>query len=178
MAPPPPPPPIQVQTVELPSASSQRVTVWRLVEQWSNDPRTRDLLARICREERIPARDPHALARGVQRWTQKHVRYTPEREETLAAPWVTARWGIGDCDDSAALVSSVLRNAKIPSRLVAVGWGPAWTVPPLGHIYAQARPRDEWVSLETVRPVPYGFDPSAYKQRQGFAVRALPFGDR
>ena len=160
------------------TAPEQRKMVWGLVQQWSQDPRTRHLLATIIKDRKPPPRDGLALARAVQSWAQDNVRYTREAEETIAAPWRTAQWGIGDCDDLACLIASVLRNARMPVRLASCGWSLDPRIKPsFTHIYARAFPRDAWVTLEAVRPVPLGFDPALLHAAQGHRVRVAEIGD-
>ena len=132
-------------------------------------------------------RDPETIARAVQRFVQTRIRYLREYPETYQSAARTIAWRVGDCDDHAPLVASMVRTARIPARLAVVGWDDPATGERMKprHIYAQALlPDDEgagelvWRSLETVQPVPFGWDAGEWKRGRGHRVAYSYVGDR
>ena len=74
------------------------------------DPSMRALAAKIART--CPERDDACEVRAVYQWVRRNIRYTDDVEgfDTHASPMRTVEWGIGDCDDSLALVTCLMRH--------------------------------------------------------------------
>ena len=119
------------------------------------DPRTRQLGALIVRKYDVPARDPRKLARAVQLFAQ-NIKFFREYPEVIAAPWVTAHWGIGDCDDKSRLIAAILKSFRIPVRLVYMTYAKGTEPGNVSHVYPEALLDNEWTALESVRPWPMG----------------------
>lgn len=130
------------------------------------DPRTRQLGARIVRKYNVEARDQKSLARAVQLYAQS-IKFFREFPEVIAAPWVTADWGIGDCDDKSRLIAAVLKSFRMPIRLVFVTFrkGDAGTV---SHVFPEVQLDGQWLPLESVQPWEMGKDPIAMLERKGW----------
>jgi len=130
------------------------------------DPRTRQLGARIVRKYDVAARDQVALARAVQLYAQS-IKFFREFPEVIAAPWVTADWGIGDCDDKSRLIAAVLKSFRMPVRLVFVTFrkGDKGTV---SHVFPEVQLGAQWLALESVQPWPIGKDPIAMLDSKGW----------
>ncbi len=128
---------------------------------------------------RVMPRDTAGLARAVQRYNQTHIKYLREHPETYASPARTLAWGVADCDDLTILTCAALRGAKIPCRAAFVGWLPKGTrgKVPFKHVYPEAWIGHRWVSLESVKPVPFGWDVAVQKLRAGMRVRRATIGD-
>jgi transglutaminase-like putative cysteine protease len=123
------------------------------------DPRLRELGAKIIGLYNVPSRDPVALARAFQLYSQEHIKYFRERPEYVVAPWVTARWAIGDCDDKSRLIGALLACYRIPARLAYVSFrDPSGTK---AHVWPEFREsnNDAWKALESVRDWPLGKSP-------------------
>lgn len=152
-------------------------TLWQMVREANDSPVPRDFVARVVRELDVPERNPRALAEGIQQWVQRNIRYVREYPEIIASPERTLEWGIGDCDDRTVLVASALRSARIPARAVFVGWKDGPGPVPFKHVYPQACLDGHWVTVETVRPVPLGWDASLAHARKGHRVAVQTIGD-
>lgn len=144
----------------------------------TGDPRLRAELARIIRTDNVPARDPEALARAVQRRVQS-LTYVREDPETWVHPARTLEWGIADCDDMATLCCALLRSARIPCRLGFAGWRQERSAAPvpLKHVFGGCFVAPQWRALECVRRVPFGFDPVEFYRSKGYQVRVVYEGD-
>ena len=123
-------------------------------------------------------KDSAAVVRAAQRWIQSNIRYLREYPETYQTPARTLEWRVGDCDDQAPLLAAMVRSARIPARLVVVGWdGDDEPRPVPRHIYAQAQLPQGWTSAETVKPVALGWDAGKWKESQGRRVAYSLVGD-
>lgn len=148
-----------------------------MVEKYSGHPLLIDVTARIIEKARVPARDPKALARAVQLFSARKIKFFREWPERFASPLRTIVWGLGDCDDKSILVASMLRGFRMPIRLKRL----ALTLPNgerVAHIYPQALIDGEWVALESVREYPWGYDPENKARAKGLGVETLYVGDK
>jgi transglutaminase-like putative cysteine protease len=121
------------------------------------DPRTRQLGARIVSKYNVPARDQRALVRAVQLHAQA-IKFFREYPEIIAAPWVTDDWGIGDCDDKSRMIAAVVKAFRIPVRLVFVTFTKK-TGARVSHVYPEVQLGSNWLPVESVQPWPLGKDP-------------------
>lgn len=171
------------RVVELHDLVPQIQTLWSRVQEATGDPRLRGVVAALYQREELPARDNRALARSVQRMVQTHIKFVKEKPETYVHPVRTLSWRIGDCDDQATVVASMLRGCGIPCRLAFVGTDKGTGQTPIspGHVYTEAQldpKRDEWTALETVRAVPMGWDAPAQWRKKGWRTVKLTHGDK
>jgi hypothetical protein len=107
------------------------------------------------RKYNVPARDPRKLARAVQLFAQD-IKFFREFPEVIAAPWITSKWGIGDCDDKSRLIAAVLKSFRVPVRLVYLTYKRPKEPGNVSHVYPEAFLGNEWVALESVRVWPLG----------------------
>jgi hypothetical protein len=119
------------------------------------------------RKYNVPARDQRRLARAVQLYAQS-IKFFREFPEVIAAPWVTADWGIGDCDDKSRLIAAVLKSFRIPVRLVFVTYRKSTGT--VSHVYPEVQLDGEWLAAESVQTWPLGKDPLDV-----IAKRGLPY---
>jgi transglutaminase-like putative cysteine protease len=153
------------------------------VLEQTGHPKIVETIARVVREMPDEAqRNDAKLIRALQRFVQENVRFVREYPERYQAPARTLEWGIGDCDDQAPLMACLARTCKIPSRLCIGGWGEtAEDAPIWRHIYAQVlipvEGRERWVSSETVRRAPLGFDATDWMGSKGFRTARTFVGD-
>lgn len=135
------------------------------------DARTRQLGARIVRKYNVEARDQKSLARAVQLYAQS-IKFFREFPEVIAAPWVTADWGIGDCDDKSRLIAAVLKSFRMPVRLVFVTFRKKLKdgseTAPVSHVFPEVQFGKSWLPLESVQPWPMGKDPIDMLTRKGW----------
>ncbi len=170
---------MQSAVVDLPSLEAQARAMWSMIEAETGDPRHRTVLAELYKRTAIPDRDPAALARAVQQFVQDHIKYLREHPETYATPSRTLAWRVGDCDDQAMVVCTLLRSARIPCRLVLCGANDRGGAIDAQHVYAEAElSPGRWTALETVRRVPPGWNALDQWRKKGRAVAAWRYGDR
>lgn len=107
---------------------------------------------------------PEKLARAIQKFVQKEVRFTREPNETFQSSYVTLVLGAGDCDDHARVVAALGRALGLKVRLATLGRNGAPT-----HVAAQfgfpvKRPT-VWLWAETTLKARFGEPPRAAKRR-------------
>jgi transglutaminase-like putative cysteine protease len=150
--------------------------LWDAVQSDTGHPLLRHFLARLIESQHIPARDPVALARAIQLYSARHIKFFRERPETFQHALRTLAWGIGDCDDKARFVAAALRSVRIPIRLkflkITMQDGKR-----VGHVYPLAFLDGKWTALESVREYPLGYDPEAKAREKGFGVSVHIVGD-
>jgi transglutaminase-like putative cysteine protease len=97
--------------------------------------------------------------RAIQNFVQTNIRYIhdPPELELVQTPQYTLQHRMGDCDDQAVLVASLLTAIGHPSRFVAVGLNGG----PLSHVLTQTLIGTQWVGVETIIPKPLGWMPPA-----------------
>ena len=137
------------------------------------DARLRELAADVIRQYSVPARDTRQLARAFQLFAQDRVKYFREHPEYNAAPWVTARWGIGDCDDKSRLIAALCKQFKMPTRLVFATFKGKTGV--ISHVWPEVQldGSDDWIALESVRPWPMGKNPLDAIKAKGYPYKVF-----
>lgn len=169
------------KTLDL-SEKAQVEKLWEAVEADTGHPLLVHFLAWLIERAGVPARDPVKLARAVQLYSARYIKFFRERPERFQSAIRTVVWGIGDCDDKARFVAACLRTFRIPVRLKVLHM----TLPDgrqLGHVYPQAwlalhgQPAG-WVSLESVREFPMGYDPEDKALARGYQVKTTYVGDK
>lgn len=156
--------------------------LWEGVLNDTGHPLLVHFLAWLIDQARVPARDPVALARAIQLFSARYIKFFRERPERFQSAIRTICWGIGDCDDKARFVAASLRTFRIPVRLKVLHM----TLPngkKLGHVYPQAwlpfpGQTSQWVALESVREYPMGYDPETKALAKGFTVKTTYVGDK
>jgi transglutaminase-like putative cysteine protease len=98
----------------------------------------------------------------VQQFVQLNIKFLREKPETYVHPVRTLQWRVGDCDDQTILTCAMLRSVRIPAR-ARFAWWINREGRKRGHVWCEGLPEAgrPWVPLETVRAVPYGYDPLA-----------------
>lgn len=156
---------------------AQRRALWRWVDRWTGHPVLVDFAARLIQIAQVPERDTRRLARAIQKFTQRHIKYFREAPERWASPLRTLAWRLGDCDDKAILISSILRGFRVPMRLKFL----RFRMPDgrkFSHVYPQAKLDGRWEALESVRPYALGADPETLARARGFRPHVELIGDR
>jgi transglutaminase-like putative cysteine protease len=133
-----------------------------------HDPRVKELATKITRE--CKSRDNLCEAKAIYDAVRKNVRYIgdtapirfPSGEvepiDVFQSAWRTWSMGAGDCDDSVALIASLLSVIGITARLrvTAPSKFSDW-----GHIYAiaglPANNPKKWIALDTTLENPTRF---------------------
>lgn len=156
--------------------------LWDAVEMDTGHPLLVHFLARLIDVAKVPARDPVALARAVQLYSARKIKFFRERPERFQSAIRTVAWGIGDCDDKARFIAACLRTFRIPVSLKFLHL----TLPngaQLGHVYPLAwlehpKAPAKWVALESVREYPLGYDPEGRAIQRGYKVSSSIIGDK
>lgn len=161
------------------SYPEQMEALWSIVQASTGDPAVVDLVAQLVRDNEIASHDETAVAKALQEWVIANVRFFREHPERWQSGARTIAWKIGDCDDQSILVCSALRSLRIPCRMKFVRFLHPKTGQRKSHVYSQAKLGGDWVSIETVRPFPFGYDPEEKMKSQGIQVTAVEYvGDK
>lgn len=106
-----------------------------------------------------PEKHYAAEAEAIFNEVRDRVRYMRDVHavETLQEPPITLASRLGDCDDQAALLASMLESVGIPTRFVVAGY----SGPHFEHVYLQAWLDDVggWVDMDPTEPHPMGWAP-------------------
>lgn len=99
----------------------------------------------------VPERNSRGLIETLQTWVRDHVKYVndPRLVEMVQTPPQTLKILMGDCDDKATLLATLLESIGFTTRFIAISEmdGLPWS-----HVMAQVRLGDRWVNLETIVP--------------------------
>ena len=154
----------------------QEQRLWDAVLQATGNPLLIHFLAELIEKANIPPRDPEKLARAIQLYSARKIKFFRERPERFQHPLRTIVWGLGDCDDKSIFVATALRSFRVPTRLrfLRIKLGPERT---LGHVYPLAFIAGKWIPLESVREYPWGYDPEVCAREKGFEVSTRTIGD-
>jgi transglutaminase-like putative cysteine protease len=126
-----------------------------LARDYSRDPGILSLLAELLRGE-PPGR--MYTVKALHAFVRDKIRYTedPKYTELVRTPPATLRQGIGDCDDEATLLGTLLTAANIGARFRAVAFAPSQN---FSHVFTEARVGKGWLPLETIVTVEPGWLP-------------------
>ena len=106
-----------------------------------------------------PEKDALAEMDALFRMVRDSIRYTNDIHdvETLSTPDKTLAQRVGDCDDKATLLATLLESVGYPTRFVVAGY----SLPGLfEHVYLQARGDDgEWISMDPTENGDLGWEP-------------------
>lgn len=158
---------------EIRTHAQQRRVLWSIIQKYSGDPALISFVAALIRRNKIPGNDYAGIAKCLQSWVTAHIKFFREFPERFASPMRTLKWGIGDCDDRSILVGAALRGFRVPVKLRFVRYLQPQTNERKSHVYPLAKLNDKWVALETVRKVPFGFDPLEKLRKLGVKILAV-----
>lgn len=151
--------------------------MWDFVCRETGNPLLVHFLARLIRVAGVRPRDPTQLARAVQLYSARKIKFFRERPERFQAPLRTVVWGLGDCDDKAIFVACCLRTFRVPIRLKFIRITHKVTGGKLGHVYPVAHLEGAWRALDSVREYPLGYDPEKRAKERGYEVETQIIGD-
>jgi transglutaminase-like putative cysteine protease len=105
-----------------------------------------------------PAKNQESEVTAVFEFVRDHIRYLMDivGVETLATPDKTLLCQIGDCDDQATLLASMLESIGYPTRFVVAGYNDPKQ---LEHVYIQVLLNGEWIDCDPTELEPLGFAP-------------------
>jgi hypothetical protein len=174
---------------DLSGVKEQNRRLWGMVDKYTGHPLLLDFLADLIRAYNVPGRDPIALVKAIQDYSATEIKFFRERPERFQSPMRTIIWGFGDCDDKAILVGAAVRTFRVPVRLAILRLAlprlgengkadPRLPPVKVGHVYPEAWMDDAWIPLESVRPYPWGHDPSLIAAQRGFLKQRETIGDK
>lgn len=107
----------------------------------------------------VPEKDAVGEVRAVFEWVRDNIRYTQDIRdvETIKSPDAVIYSGMGDCDDKALLVSTLLETIGFPTRFVAVALNEPGV---FEHVYTEVKLGTVWITLDSIMPYPMGWKPS------------------
>jgi len=159
---------------EIRSPSEQRKKLWGVVLENTGNPELVNFTANLIKKNNVPERNDYALARTIQVYSQKYIKFFRERPERFAGPLRTILWGLGDCDDKSTLIASVLRSFRVPVRLKFIRFDvnqKDGTTKHVSHVYPQFYYKGKWLALESVHPWAVGDDPEDRATKRGIKVQ-------
>lgn len=163
-----------------PTDALQAQGLWKGVLADTGHPLLMHFLAELIEKAKVPARDPEKLARAIQLYSARKIKFFRERPERFQSAMRTVAWGIGDCDDKSRFIAASLRSFRIPVRLRFLRYSvklPNGEIARKGHVYPLAFLGDTWVPLESVREYKWGYDPEEKARQIGFDIDVQTVGD-
>jgi transglutaminase-like putative cysteine protease len=125
----------------------------RLVRDGSHDMSVRSRAHQVLRSRGVQSHDYAGELDAVFTFVRDGVRYVrdPVGLETLQSARNTLRTGMGDCDDKATLLASMLRSIGHPAdlRFRVIGTNPLSGA--FGHVYVVARLGGKRIPLDPTR---------------------------
>ena len=167
------------RTRDIRGSAAQRRAVWGVVEENTGDPLLMEWAALFLRAYNVPERDPRALARAIQRYSQQHIKFMRERPERFVKPTRTIKWGFGDCDDKSILIATILRSFRVPVRLAFIRFEvrkPNGRSKKISHVYPEVFLDGRWEALESVHPWELGDSPQQRARAKGLSPMVAVIG--
>ena len=155
--------------------SIQAKMLWDGIEKDTGHPLLIHFLSTLIEKGNVPARDPIRLARAVQLYSARKIKYFRERPERFQSAMRTIAWGLGDCDDKSRFIAACLRSFRMPVRLKFIRF--QTDAGKKGHVYPLVYINGKWIPLESVREYPWGYDPQKKAESKGFEVESEIIGD-
>ncbi len=127
-----------------------------MVRRYRVDPAIRQAATSIV--FLTPEKDELGEVDALFRWVQEHVRYVRDvhEVETLSAPDKVLAGRVGDCDDQATLLATMLEAIGYPTRFVATGYQRAGE---LEHVHLQVFAGGDWIDLDPTEREAVGWAP-------------------
>lgn len=132
------------------------------IEQGKADPVIRRILGVILKD--VPEKDYMGELQAIFDWVKSNVRYThdPHKLELFQKPTRAIELKLGDCDDQAIVIGSMIQSIGYPLRLRIIGVSSKQPE----HIYCMAglppTENDEdiqaWVAMDATVPNPMGWE--------------------
>jgi len=115
---------------------------------------------KIMREYGLDGHNQVGVLSAIQDWIQRNINYSydPRYFDTFFHPWVTLATGTADCDDSTLLAVSLGEALGIRMMAKLVAQHPQWPTR-FNHVYGVGIIRGKEYPIETIVPVPFGYEP-------------------
>ena len=133
----------------------------RMVREYRKHPTVRELALRLTAGNR--QNDIIANTKSLHAFVRDAIRYVNDTRgvETLQTPVATLQLQAGDCDDKSMLLAALLESIGQAARFVAVGFRPGTFC----HVLVEVRVGQNWIPLETIKPVSPGWFPAGVKSK-------------
>lgn len=162
------------QTVEL---------MRQLIDQATKDPQVNRLAVEILKQSGAPQHDPFAEAGAIYAWVHANIRFVNDPIDSYGDPKETPRparaildLGAGDCDDFTILMSSLLQNIGLQTRIVTVASDPR-DPSQFTHVFPEVDIDGEWVAADAARPdAQFGLAPARVYRRKEWGGHGLLAG--
>jgi hypothetical protein len=127
----------------------------RMVNDASTDPAIINQAVSLV--HMVPAKSELYEIEALFDFVLNHVRYTRDvyGVETLSDPRMTLQRLVGDCDDKATLLATLLQAVGYPTRFI-MG---AYEGPDFEHVYLQAFANGQWIDLDATEYNGVGWAP-------------------
>lgn len=127
----------------------------KLVKKWRASPEMIAFAHSLIAD--IPAKEDREIVNRVFEYVRDSIVYRLDANdvEVLRAPDVLIRDGVGDCDDKATLLATLLEALGYNSRFMVIGFAPD----DFSHVYNEVQLGTVWVPLDSTEPVPMGWSP-------------------
>lgn len=105
-----------------------------------------------------PERDSLAEVSALYEFVRDRVRYVRDVHdvETISSPDKVLAGKMGDCDDQAVLLATMLESVGYPTRFIVAGY----SIPgEFEHVYLQVLVGHEWLDLDPTEHFPMGVAP-------------------
>jgi transglutaminase-like putative cysteine protease len=134
----------------------------KLARAGCRDPAVIQVASALVRD--LPQYDRRGEIVALHGFVRDAIRYTsdPIDFELVRTPRAVLEMGVGDCDDKSILLASLLRSIGRPARYVAIRM---YGQPAFSHVYVETPYGKHWIALETIKPVPAGWEPSGVIKR-------------
>lgn len=105
-----------------------------------------------------PEKDQYSEVESIFNSVRDNIRYVRDivNVETIATPDKTILCRVGDCDDQALLLASMLESVGYPTRFVVA----AYTTPNVPeHVYLQVFANGHWIDCDPTERASMGYAP-------------------
>lgn len=149
---------IQKQEIrEIPDGLAGTEATLTHMMQFVREYKINPIIRRLASELTLPLRqkDFAGEARILFEFVRDEIRYLYDVAgiETLQTPIVTLENHVGDCDDKATLLATLLESIGHKTRFVAV----AFRRGEIEHVFIETKIGDRWVPMDPTEPVEMGW---------------------
>lgn len=128
----------------------------QLVRQFRTDPVIRQAATNLI--FLTPEKDEYSEAEAIFHSVRDGIRYVKDVHdvETLSTPTITLAGRIGDCDDQAVLLASLLEAVGYPTRFVIEGYNVPGN---FEHVYIESLVFGQWIPMDATENNAMGWSP-------------------
>lgn len=175
--------PVRVKRINIPYGNAGIMVsarhIVKLIREYSGNenPESQErirFLAEDITREKCRSKDYLCNAKAIYHWMLRNVKWErdPDGKEMLRSPIVTLDRRIGDCDDHAILIGSLLKSIGMPVRIVLIA-SRSFRPDIFNHVFVETfvpvEGKATWIAVDTTplndqgKLFPFGVRPPAYK---------------